>query len=102
MTKSQQVIEHIIVTFVEAALAYLIVIPTVNWTRTAIAGAVGAGLSAAYNVLRQSTPTMPPTPVVVTPPLPAVVSPELPTNTVSENSNSINGEGDTPPSPLLN
>lgn len=56
MTKVQQTVEHILVTFVEAAAAYLIVIPTVNWGKTVVAGAVGAGLSAVYNVLRQSTP----------------------------------------------
>ena len=59
MTKTQLVTEHVFVTFIEAAAAYLIVIPTVNWTKTAIVGAIGAGLSAAYNILRQSTPTVP-------------------------------------------
>lgn len=65
MTKKQQVAEHVVVTFVEAAIAYLVVLPTVNWTKTVLAGAVGAGLSAVYNVLRQSKPTL--------------VSPEVPT-----------------------
>jgi hypothetical protein len=55
-TKTQQTIEHVIVTFFEAGLGYLIVIPTVSWTKTALAGAIGAGLSAVYNVIRQSTP----------------------------------------------
>jgi hypothetical protein len=68
MTKSQQVVEHIIITFVEAGAAYLIVIPTTNWTKTVLAGAVGAGLSAVYNVLRQSTPTIVPTIPPVVPP----------------------------------
>ena len=69
MTKTNQVIEHVVVTFVEAGAAYLIVIPTVNWTKTVIAGAIGAGLSAVYNVLRQSTPTLESTlPVVTQPP----------------------------------
>lgn len=69
MTKTQIIIEHIVVTFVESAGAYLIVIPTVNWSRAAIAGAIGAGLSAVYNVVRQSNPTIP-----TEPPLTQVVS----------------------------
>lgn len=67
MTKVQQTVEHVIVTFFEAAVAYLVVIPTVNWGKTVVAGAIGAGLSAVYNVLRQSAP-----PVVETLPAPPV------------------------------
>lgn len=63
MTKTQIIIEHIVVTFVESAGTYLIVIPTVNWSRAAIAGAIGAGLSAVYNVVRQSSPTITSPPV---------------------------------------
>lgn len=58
MTKNEIIAEHVVVTFFEAALAYIIVIPTVNWNKTLIAGAIGAGLSAVYNVLRQSTPSL--------------------------------------------
>lgn len=60
MSKYQQIAEHIGITFFEAAIAYIIVIPHVTWTRTVIAGAIGAGLSAVYNLLRQSTPTIAP------------------------------------------
>lgn len=67
MTKVQQTVEHVIVTFFEAAVAYLVVIPTVNWGKTVVAGAIGAGLSAVYNVLRQSTPTLPEVPAVAVP-----------------------------------
>lgn len=59
MTKVESIVEHAVVTFFESAVAYLIVIPTVNWNRTVLAGAIGMGLSAAYNVVRQSTPTVP-------------------------------------------
>ncbi len=55
MTKVETAVEHAIVTFFEAALAYIIVIPTVNWSKTVIAGAIGAGLSAVYNTVRLST-----------------------------------------------
>lgn len=60
MTRNQQVVEHIVITFVEAAAAYLIVIPTVNWSKAVLAGAIGAGLSAVYNIARQSPPTYSP------------------------------------------
>jgi len=67
-TKYQQLAEKVAVTFVEAAVVYLTVVPTVNWNKTAIAGAVGAGLSAVYNLVRQSQPTVvATTPVVVVP-----------------------------------
>jgi hypothetical protein len=79
MTKVETIAEHAVVTFVESAVAYLIVIPTVNWNRTVLAGAIGAGLSAAYNVVRQSTPTVA-EPTVVAPPVTEipVVAPETP------------------------
>lgn len=77
MTKTQQTIEHIVVTFFEAAIAYIIVIPTVNWGKTVIAGAIGAGLSAVYNVLRQSTPTITELPTSTITQIP-VVTPEEP------------------------
>ena len=69
MTKAEQLIERIVVTFVETAGAYLIVIPTTNWSKTVIAGAIGAGLSAVYNIVRQSAPTVPPSPPTVVPPV---------------------------------
>ena len=64
MTKNQQLIEKIIVTAFEAAIAYISINQTnlsgnAKWTAI---GALGAALSAAYNVLRQSTPTIPPLP----------------------------------------
>lgn len=74
MTKTQSTIEHVVVTFVESALAYVVVIPTVNWNRTVIAGAIGAGLSAAYNILRQSNPPVVTATPAVAPPV--VMPPE--------------------------
>lgn len=58
MTKNQQIVEHIIVTFFQAALAYIVVLPNPTVSKTAFAGAIGAGLSAVYNLLRQSNPTI--------------------------------------------
>lgn len=58
MSKNKIMLEHVVVTFFEAAVAYLVVIPTVSWGKTVVAGALGAGLSAVYNVLRQSNPTV--------------------------------------------
>ena len=72
MTKNQILAEKIIVTFFEAAIAYL----TVNQTnlsgnaKTTAIGAVGFGLSAAYNLLRESKPTLVPPFTAPTPPLP--------------------------------
>lgn len=60
MTKNQIIVEHVLVTFIEAAVAYLAINQTNlrgDWKIVAI-GALGAGLSAAYNVLRQSEPTL--------------------------------------------
>jgi len=57
--KTRLYIEKAVVTFVQAALAYIVVIPNPALNKTVIAGAVGAGLSALYNLLRESTPTMP-------------------------------------------
>lgn len=65
MTKNQLIAEHVAVTFFEGAGAYLIAIPTVSWGKSALAGAVAAGLSLVYNVLRQSQPTL----VDTTPPV---------------------------------
>lgn len=61
MTKTSLVIEHVVITFIEAAAAYLIINQTALHGKPKLAaiGAVGAGLSAVYNVLRQSTPTVP-------------------------------------------
>jgi len=76
MSKYQQIAEHVVVTFFEAAIAYLAINQTNlsgNAKLTAI-GALGAGLSAAYNVVRQSAPTLP----VVTPAAPVVLSPSKP------------------------
>lgn len=80
--------EKALVTFVEAAVAYVIVIPTVNWDKTVIAGAIGAGLSAVYNVVRESTPTAVtevPISVASTPPLVTAgpIAPESSTPVVS-------------------
>lgn len=61
MTKLQQQIEHVVVTAFEAAIAYIAVAPNVQFNKTLLAGAAGAALSAVYNVLRQSTPTIAPT-----------------------------------------
>lgn len=78
MTKFETITEHVVVTFFEAGVAYLIVIPTVNWNRTVLAGAIGAGMSAVYNWVRQSTPTANLQPTVAEP---TVVTPEVPTVT---------------------
>lgn len=62
MTKNQQLAEKVIVTFVEAALAYVAINQTNlsgNLKLTAI-GALGAGLSAVYNLVRQAEPTITP------------------------------------------
>jgi hypothetical protein len=77
MSKTGQIVEKIVVTFFEGAGAYLIVIPTVNWNKTVLSGAAAAGISLVYNVLRQSTPTIPQsTPPAVTPP--TVIQPAAP------------------------
>lgn len=83
MTKYALIAEKVVVTFFEAAVGYLIVVPTVNWTKTVLAGAVGAGLSAVYNLVRESEPTMiaqVADPDVVTPVFnaPKVIEPPLP------------------------
>ena len=75
MTKSLVVVEHIIVTFFEAAVAYVSINQTnlsgsAKWVAI---GALGAGISAVYNVLRQSNPTLPAVPVDPVPPV--VVTP---------------------------
>lgn len=89
MTKTQIIVEHVVVTFFEAGIAYLAINQTNlsgNAKLTAI-GALGAGLSAAYNVVRQSEPTIPALPVVkevvkaveaVEPVVPAVITPDVP------------------------
>jgi hypothetical protein len=81
MTKNQIIAEHIIVTFFEAGIAYLAINQTTlsgNAKLTAI-GALGAGLSAAYNVLRQSTPSIPSLPAeVAAPVVPPVDTPTSP------------------------
>ena len=61
MTKNEQVLEKIVVTAVEAALAYLAVNQT-NLSGNAkltVIGAFGAALSAVYNLVRQAQPTIP-------------------------------------------
>lgn len=60
MTKIQQTIEHVVVTFFEAGIAYVTVNQThISTQSKAVAiGAFGAGLSAVYNLLRQSKPTV--------------------------------------------
>lgn len=60
MTKSQQQLEHVVVTFFEAGVAYISINQTNlhgDWKPVAI-GALGAALSAVYNLLRQSNPTI--------------------------------------------
>lgn len=79
MTKNQIIAEHVIVTFFEALGAYLIVNQTSltgNWRGAAI-GAVGFALSVAYNVLRQSVPTIP-----TLPPAGDIGEPSTPTTPV--------------------
>lgn len=49
----QSIIERIVITFVEAVVAYSAVAPTHTLDKTAIAGAIGAGASAVYNLLKQ-------------------------------------------------
>lgn len=63
MDKYKRIIEKVAVTFVEAGLTYVIVVPHAQVNKTLIAGALGAGLSAVYNLLRESQPTIetPPT-----------------------------------------
>ncbi len=47
----QTIIERIVITFVEAIVAYSAVAPTHTLNKTAIAGAIGAGVSAVYNLI---------------------------------------------------
>lgn len=71
MSKTLQVLEHILVTFFEAVLAYYVAVGSPKFNTALVAGAIGAGLSAVYNVLRQSNPTIPSqqsTPPLATPP----------------------------------
>lgn len=60
MTARQQQVEHVIVTFFEAGIAYLAINQTnlSGGAKLTAIGALGAGLSAVYNVLRQSNPTL--------------------------------------------
>jgi len=80
MTKNQQLIEKVIVTFFEGVIAYL----TINQTnlsgdaKTVAIGATAFGLSAVYNLLRQSTPPIASSPTVVAAPeVPLVVAEAL-------------------------
>lgn len=72
----QRMAERILVTFFEAGLAYLVVNQTnlSGSMKVTGVGVLGAGLSAVYNLLRESTPTTPVEPPVVVqpsvPPLP--------------------------------
>ena len=80
---SKLLLEKVVVTFVEGAIAYFVVLPNPSYTKTAIAGAVAAGLSAVYNTLRESTPTTATPPLVVTPlavpvSTPSVIAPTVP------------------------
>lgn len=84
MTKTQQIIEHVVVTFVEAGVAYVIVIPHPQFNKTVVAGAIGAGLSAVYNVLRQSQPTIIEPILPVTGLKPQITIPEQSMNGVSQ------------------
>ena len=73
MSKTTQTAEHVIVTFFEAVIAYV----SVNQSnlsgnaKVVAIGAVGFGISAVYNLLRQSTPPLSSTPPVGTQPLSA-------------------------------
>ena len=58
MTRYQILAERAVVTFVEAAATYYAVSGSPTLNKTAIAGALGAGLSAVYNFLRESSPTI--------------------------------------------
>jgi hypothetical protein len=79
MTKTEQIIERVVVSFFEGIIGYVVVVPSINWTRATLVGATTAGLSAAYNVLRQSEPTIVD---AVTSPAPSV--PETPLNGVEQ------------------
>ena len=48
MTKFEQIVEKVVVTFVEAAGAYLVVIPTVNWTKTVLADRKSTRLNSSH------------------------------------------------------
>jgi hypothetical protein len=48
-----KLVEKVVVTFVEAAVAYLSLNSWNFNSKTVVAGAVGAGVSAAYNVVKQ-------------------------------------------------
>lgn len=75
MTKTEIIVERAIVTFFETAIGYLVVIPSVNWTKATIAGAIGAGISAVYNAARQSAPATPPVAPVVPAAAPVIEPP---------------------------
>lgn len=78
MTKAQQIAEHIVVTFFEAAIPYLAVhsADLSTQTKVVLIGAGGMGLSAVYNYLRQSNPTIVSSVETVAPPVaPTTIEP---------------------------
>ena len=64
---TQRYIEKIVVTFFEGAIGYLVVLPNPSYTKATLIGALAAGLSFVYNVVRESIPTTATPPLVVTP-----------------------------------
>lgn len=60
MTKNEQIIEKVVVTFFEGAIPYLSLhsADLAVQTKVVLFGAFAAGLSLAYNLVRQSTPTI--------------------------------------------
>lgn len=63
MSKTVVIIERAVVTAIEAGAAYFALNGYDFTNKTVRAGAVGAVLSAVYNLLRESSPTLPePTP----------------------------------------
>jgi hypothetical protein len=79
MTKYQMLVEKVVVTFFQAGIAYVAVAPHVQWDKTLIAGALGAGLSAVYNLLRESKPTTIVTPLVTPTTFSPIEPPIIPT-----------------------
>jgi hypothetical protein len=77
MSKVLQIVEHVVVTFFEAVLAYYVAVGSPQISKALVVGAIGAGISAVYNILRQSTPPQSTPPAVtqppVVPPVPPVV-----------------------------
>lgn len=71
MSKVLRVAERVVVTFFEAALAYYVAVGSPKLNKALVVGAVGAGVSAIYNLVRESPPTLSNTPPVSPPPVAA-------------------------------